>query len=302
MHLKAITDFYYLEVLRSVNMPFSKASDKWRTDLDGWYNSLIPDLALTLRDYMFLACLGEARHAHHFCYNYYTDMQDGGSREDAMEAGPQYNPKLTLPALSRTFREKGWNSGMGGKRWAVIAEAAMKYGDWKDAVFIDHVAGLEHNGGLMFNKHQAAHKLGFHMGYPGIMYWLDFKFQKDILVDNPLCVAHSDDHYPSICHTTHSLMLRHWNIQGKHPPEWVNKMPLETYETRQYPYKIEWGGLYPVCWTENKKTKKEKQGGQQKEAHPKGTRRAYEEYATEVADLPVYRLPSGELAFIEALS
>ncbi len=56
-----------------------------------------------------------------------------------------------------TFAASGWDSFEGGEAWLKIAKAALDWlrGTVTDALFIDHVFDLRHNGGCLFNKHDA---------------------------------------------------------------------------------------------------------------------------------------------------
>jgi len=116
-------------------------------------------LSRIIFDYLFLACLGEARHAPTRCTTMFSDFNsewDGSSDRQCVVSycAGKYDPKTTLPLLIKLFNEGDWHDSYGGKRWGEIAQAAYNWYThaWNDITLIDHCVDMVHNGGLAFDK------------------------------------------------------------------------------------------------------------------------------------------------------
>lgn len=115
--------------------------------------------AFVLADYLWRACFGEARHSlGSICSATLAvdeeDMQRYSDRKTAWRMASNYNPAQVMPVIFKLFSDYRWNGAYGGKRWADIARAWIRWqvGEINDATFIDHVADLEHNCGTVFSK------------------------------------------------------------------------------------------------------------------------------------------------------
>ena len=85
------------------------------------------------------------------------DTTLGGSRNSAWEGWYHFRKRhgtLALIWAVATFGLKGWGGGYGGKRWKNIANTLLMYeqGLTTKHTFIDTCFGLQHNGGIYFNK------------------------------------------------------------------------------------------------------------------------------------------------------
>ena len=171
--LPAVATFYGLDALRQAakTEPFRPSHERWRADLEDLWGRLVPRLARCFYDYLALACFGEARHADREASHYIEDFPaDGGdSRGEAVVAALGYDPRQFLPVLERLFFEARWQGGFGGESWGRIAKAAQLYGRLPDAVFVDHVVDLTHNGGLCFDKEEAGLHVGSRVTYLEIL-------------------------------------------------------------------------------------------------------------------------------------
>lgn len=121
-------------------------------------------LANCFSDYMFLICMGEARHAVGssglWCWG---EIPKDDGRVGAYRFAEEYNPIKTLPQLADLFEQPGWGGSYGGKKWKHIAEVALQYrkGELSAPTFVDHVADLKHNGGTQFSKGEVEHVIQF---------------------------------------------------------------------------------------------------------------------------------------------
>jgi hypothetical protein len=188
MKLSAVIDFYVLERIRRDTVYFRPpAYDDTRgkvlaSKVEAAWNRINEDLGLCFRDYLFLAAFGEARHAWDKAEGSVpSDLPHGGWRESAMRDARQYDPDLVLPDLYRVFHDMDWHSGYGGEKWASIIKAAVKFGEWPTAVFIDHCVDLEHNGGSCFDKTDATSLMDIEFDFSGMESFLDWKRDCDIL-------------------------------------------------------------------------------------------------------------------------
>lgn len=80
-----------------------------------------------------------------------------GSRNSAWEGWYHFRQRFGTLALVwavETFSVSGWGGGYGGKRWANIANTLLMYekGDITKHTFVDTCFGLQHNGGVYFDK------------------------------------------------------------------------------------------------------------------------------------------------------
>ena len=158
---------------------------------------IIHDLKKFFMDYIFIACVGEARHV------YNCSAHDGFipewlpvdtkkeycSREDLWSYGyyllelcktnpSQYNFESFCKDLYRVFDENEWHSSYGGAKWANIIGHLCRYlnGEMQDLNFVDLSISLVHNGSLFVDK------IG--VSVPKLKRLLDLKFAaqiKDIL-------------------------------------------------------------------------------------------------------------------------
>lgn len=134
---------------------------------------IIHDLKKFFMDYIFIACVGEARHV------YNCSAHDGFipewlpvntkkeycSREDLWSYGyyllelcktnpSQYNFESFCKDLYRVFDENEWHSSYGGAKWANIIGHLCRYlnGEMQDLNFVDLSISLVHNGSLFVDK------------------------------------------------------------------------------------------------------------------------------------------------------
>ena len=255
MNLEAIQDFYLMEAMLSQSslLPNKKATDKWVQDASEWNTSLSEDLALALRDYLFLAACGEARYSRRKTSTAEIipdiDKMSGLSlsRTRVYEEIVEYDPDKNIDQIIELFDSGGWKGGMGGPRWAAIAKAIKQYREWPAAMFIDHVIDLQHNNGTVFNKPtENIHDFSFHS--PLLTYlkmWLDFKSIENI-IDNKITITYVRDQYNlprpifSWASRTKTLYQRFLTIQGEKLPSFFDITKTANSSSRQY-IPLKWG-------------------------------------------------------------
>ena len=151
--LSTFYDFYLLEAMEAAEIDFSsKPQEKWKEDLTTWTKDLIPDIALAIRDYLYLTSCGEARHAWEACKWAIPELNRGISRYKTYKLATQYDPTKNIHHIINIFTTTWKITGYGGKKWLKIAEAVKHYEEWPNTVFIDHAADLQHNNGTVFSK------------------------------------------------------------------------------------------------------------------------------------------------------
>jgi len=189
----SFTEFYLLEAaeLKVNGLP---ETERWRHSIRYYtdmLNSVKPQFdelfGRALRDYLWLASIGEARHAHRKSdYSIPEILRQG--RSDAYLDGTKFSPDIedNRKRLRSVFADYDWNSGgYGGDRWGTIVKAIDLYYTTPVGIFIDHCADLKHNGGLAFNKNPDFWK--YDRGYSQAMPLLNLKRDTDDLlyeVDN----------------------------------------------------------------------------------------------------------------------
>src|SRR3990167_6029127 len=156
MLLSSIVDFYITEAVTAFHPEFgNKAQEKLYDDAVEYFATLSHDMALCFRDYLVMICLGEARHAGRIAEWRWENIPDGESRNESYKFAVKFDPIKTLPKLVELFSSDTndwWGPGYGGGSWAKIVRAAMNYGEWPDAVFVDNVIYIAHNGGVAFDN------------------------------------------------------------------------------------------------------------------------------------------------------
>jgi len=141
-------------------------------------------IANCLADYMYLICMGEARHAVGssglWCW---SEIPKANGRIGAYQFAGEYDPLKTLPQLAELFGQPGWGGSYGGAKWKSIANIALSFrkGELAPSVYIDHVADLKHNGGTQFNKTEASQIIPFELSWKSDYYKLDsfLTFKRD---------------------------------------------------------------------------------------------------------------------------
>lgn len=94
----------------------------------------------------------------------------GISRNGAWEGWYHFRQRYGTIALKwaiDVFSLEGWGNGYGGTRWANIANTLYMYekGDTTTHTFVDTCFGLQHNGGIYFNKWWSTQYLGSYLDY-----------------------------------------------------------------------------------------------------------------------------------------
>jgi hypothetical protein len=240
--LSHILDFYYLEALSAFTDEKlgSKAGEKWREDVLRERADLAGQLALSFRNYLFVAGVGEMRHASNRCKWWLAEIPPSATRSEACSLSMQYDPTNNFPSLVEGFNQHWPGGGYGGPKWAACMQAGAQYGVWSDVMFVDHAVDLEHNGGCVFDKSSAASLvyLSLTFSWPGLgmKYFLDLKRDHDLLVYD--VAKKTGEAAPQLTATTWSLWTRWWNIFNGGTPDWVSgfmKNPRDwpTYDKKQ---------------------------------------------------------------------
>jgi hypothetical protein len=147
--LKYTSTYYALQQMS--NDPWS-GQERARAAL----NQLAGHMALCFRDYLYMASLGESRHAINKIGTG-LDGFGGESREEIFSACTTYAcSKANLERLISLFEMSGWGTGYGGNKWAALTRLVGQYGELSDTLFVDAVINAQHNGGTAFNKIEAS--------------------------------------------------------------------------------------------------------------------------------------------------
>jgi hypothetical protein len=165
----------------------------------------------------------------------------------------QYKPSAVIMALQTQMHHVDWtHGGYGGHAWGGIIDCAATYYELNNlTAFIDHVLDVEHNGGRLFDKTQAAKFVGLNMDWDksDIHAFLDWKFQSpDLLLDPELY-----EHYGyCISGKTAEFITRYKNIFL--PP--AERAPIECglkILRARYGKIADSGALYylPLDWDDN---------------------------------------------------
>jgi len=118
----------------------------------------------TLRDYLTLACLGEARHGWEYCSVAYLVGGPFGrcstTRDYVYIKVAKYDPIALLKKTRELFGYDGWVDGYGGRSWERIAEFSLEM--WqvdpyeapakRISLYVERAINLVHNLGPVFNK------------------------------------------------------------------------------------------------------------------------------------------------------
>jgi len=184
LSLHNVVDFYLLTNM-CVNLS-AIGAEALKAQVDSQLSELSNAFALMLRDYLYLASMGEARHGMNgknlgLRIREFTKIGQG--REAACCLGLKYHPDDALPTLVNLFRQGEWKGGYGGKSWGDIAAGALMYNTVPNALFIDHAVDLQHNNGTAFNKASAFKHM--RIGKPVLPDWfqsfLNYKAETDCL-------------------------------------------------------------------------------------------------------------------------
>jgi len=114
--------------------------------------------ARKLRDYLFLICVGEARHAYEqtrkVIFPQLMPHSKGKNwRNSVYQDAVFFDPVASSKNLLYVFNDCYWyNSSYGGKNWGCLVNLYLKYGQVSDRLFIDMVLNKQHNNGTVFNK------------------------------------------------------------------------------------------------------------------------------------------------------
>lgn len=156
-NLSVVASDYYILLLANIFDP-----EKYTPYLEHRSNTIVDQFTR----YTDMAVGGELRHAHKIGAKdsiplplmeaLYDDTLNG-SRNSAWEGWYHFRHRYGILALVwavGTFGLKGWGGGYGGKRWMNIANTLLMYeqGLTTKHTFIDTCFGLQHNGGIYFNK------------------------------------------------------------------------------------------------------------------------------------------------------
>ncbi len=177
--LKHIPSYYTLGFL---------AGERWSKseDADRELRRLSSHMSLFFRDYLFMACLGESRHALRKTGQGLMGFE-GRDRSSIFKESLLYAPdQQNLDALKFVFDLGGWGDSYGGQKWSNIVGLLMLYGKISDVLFVDGVVNVRHNGGLAFNKHEASLYMDFNYGEfndSELIHYLDYRRATSLVLE-----------------------------------------------------------------------------------------------------------------------
>ena len=194
LNFSLVYDHYFLESLKasfavmSEDDRFSPAKSRLIERVEEAHSNLIEAMARKFRDYLYVACCGEARHANSMADEAIPEIGGGIGRTTACENALDFEPtQRNWGTLIELFEDTHWHcGGYGGQKWAEIAKFGASYGTKgiSDGFFVDHAIDLEHNGGNVFDKCQAMNvvKLGYDFSeLRDFRDFLDWKFEANVL-------------------------------------------------------------------------------------------------------------------------
>jgi hypothetical protein len=152
--------------------------------IEEYHKPFTEAFALTLRDYLWFAALGEARHSGRNIAEYIPEFD--GYLSDSRDSvysnlAIDYQPtKHNRTIVYNLFNNYNWSSTYGGDNWANIVKSIGLYHKIPAPAFIDHCADLQHNGGVAFDKGSVP--FWDMAGYVELMNFLTFKFQTPHLI------------------------------------------------------------------------------------------------------------------------
>jgi hypothetical protein len=138
--------------------PPSRRED-WRSEAELSERSIF----CTIRDYLTMACAGEARHAWDYCKTAHLVGGPFGKRcpvrEYVYEGVTRYNP-ISLLRVTRNLFSEEWENGYGGHAWYEIAALALEMWSvdpWGSSLrtvslYVERAINMAHNLGPVFNK------------------------------------------------------------------------------------------------------------------------------------------------------
>jgi len=244
IELTHIVDFYFLDAMAAYALSHSakggmssKAEEKWAEDVVEAKDDIAAQLALSFRNYLFVAGVGEARHAEGRCDMWLDEVPNACTRAQACSKAMKFDPMKGLQTLVHVFKQTWHGGAYGGPKWADCMEAATQYHVWPDSVLVDHAVDLEHNGGSVFDKTSSADLVGLNLEFRwlgGNMHtFLNIKRDKDILIYKPS--SKYDKDFYQMTATTFGLWHRWWIIlQKKEPPPWTKNFANKFTERPNY--------------------------------------------------------------------
>lgn len=208
----------------------------------------IESAARAFYEYIFLASVGEARHAEERCDIYIPRLQ-GGDRSACYRAARRYSPERSLPALLKLFRDGDWSRDFGGASWARIVLAGMRY--QPTLLWLDSVVDLSHNNGLFLNKPTGV----MHEPPPEEYFaFLNWKATGSLLADarRELCVHPFAEYVLKVARDARLILtlprrrVREWEILRKEVGFGGEQLPLPVPVPQDEDYEDEDDEVYEV--------------------------------------------------------
>ena len=244
----AVLNYYILEQL-SVDIPkdsVSHAIIKLKDNLLQKKEEFCDVFAKSIRDYLLVVSIGEARHALNKCYvgDTYLDFADDITdriyykRDCVYMQCVDYDYKSILPILLKIFGDNTWRGdGFGGKAWYKIVKAIYMYDTLSAPVFIDHVVDLSHNSANVFTKNVL-----FGIKYPySYKLILNYKKEKNILkIDKQQisCNIEEYNHF-TVYRDVKKLLIRANNLLNIG----ISPELLSANTETDTPYTLSWGSM-----------------------------------------------------------
>ena len=244
----AVLNYYILEQL-SVDIPkysTSHAVIKLKDDLLQKKEEFCDIFARSIRDYLIIVSIGEARYALNRCGvgDIYLDFADAivdrtyYKRDCVYTQCIDYAYNPLLPVLLKIFSDNTWRGqGYGGKAWYKIVKTIYMYDTLSAPIFIDHIVDLSHNSANVFTKNVLFCIKDLY-NYKTV---LDYKRDKNILeIDKQKigCDSQYHDHF-MIYRDVKKLLVRADNLLNvRISPELLSA----TIETTT-PYALHWGNI-----------------------------------------------------------
>ena len=214
LRLSKVIDFYYIETLlaltdtnKSIHHP--RMQEKLVSDLRNTLSELSESLSRVLVDYLTIACMEESEHSYSTAqYSYSNSMESA-----------EHTRESILRACRDLFYMEGWSSSYGGDAWGHIAEYALEYYTIPSLpAWLDHIFDVEHNGGELFDKENAAKRAGLYVDFDGkskLCRFLTYKFECENIL------AESNEWSYFLSPITVNLIQRYSNIFDVNYDEYI---------------------------------------------------------------------------------
>lgn len=240
-YMTAVHTFYVLQDLSTLRIrgdssTVRRAQRKLLYDANTYLKeTFAPRMARTLRDYLLMVSVGEARHAGENSEAHYCISGIPSQRGEAYKFGQIYEVNSLLNGLHIIFNEQKWINGYGGKSWGTLIEKAARYGIVSNSLFIDTAVNLTHNNGLCYDKGILV------SNGQDIIPFLDYRQHYDAILWGMNCLLSIEEYVYDLLHAACNLRMI-FALTGEN----INYNELRiSKQLLSFPY-VSWGEEKPI--------------------------------------------------------